>query len=108
RKQPKRAYIVFKITQKHILIGAAAIGVYLYFAGLKNVAKNIGKGAVDAAAGLVVGVGQGFGIPETDATMCDISKRNGDVFGASKYCTASDFISWTFDGQPNGGASGDW
>lgn len=71
------------------------------FTVTESVAGAVGI-ATDAAAGVVLGIGDAVGVPRTDAMLCDISKARGDVLGASKYCTAGDFLAWTIAGQPTG------
>lgn len=79
--------------------GAASFSVTEAAAG----AVSGAVGAVgDLAAGAVLGIGDAVGVPRTDQMLCDISKAKGDVLGASKYCTAGDFLAWTMQGQPTG------
>ncbi|WP_050415434.1 hypothetical protein [Azoarcus sp. CIB] len=79
--------------------GAASFSVQDAAAG----AVSATVGALgDVASGAVLGIGDAVGVPRTDAMLCDISKARGDVLGASKYCTAGDFLAWTLAGQPTG------
>jgi hypothetical protein len=97
-----------------MLLGAAA-GAALWFAWRKAQAVTVtdtaaaaGKAVGDAAGGVVLGIGDSIGIPRTDAQLCELAKHQGDGYAASKYCTAGDFLEWTLQGQPSGGASGSW
>lgn len=83
------------IALRAIQAGAASVTVTETVAGAVGV-------AADAAAGVVLGIGDEVGVPRTDQMLCDISKARGDVLGASKYCTAGDFLLWTMQGQPTG------
>jgi hypothetical protein len=89
-----------------LLYGAvAALVIYTFRNGVKSAVKNVTTGAIntagDVVSGVAVGVGTSLGVPETNLQMCDIAKRNGDTLGASKYCTAGDFITWKASGMPS-------
>lgn len=87
------------IALRAVQAGAASFSV-------SEAAADVVSGAVgvveDAAAGVVLGLGDAVGVPRTDAFMCEISKASGDALGASRYCTAGDFLAWTLAGQPSG------
>lgn len=73
-----------------------------------GVVNQAGEAVISAGSGVVLGIGDIVGIPRTDAEKCDDCKRNGEVFCASKFCAAKDFLQWLASGQPTGGASGSW
>lgn len=102
-----------------LLAGAKAVPSWVYIAGALGVALYIIKkggiqGAVTgasaavvsaagdvvsgAATGAVLGVGDILGIPRTNETACAKAKRLGNNYEASKYCTASDFLQYQYDG----------
>lgn len=92
----------------YVGLGAGALAVV--YVGLRKaagdtrgvaeiIAEVAARGAVSAAQGAAVGAVKGagslVGIPDTDATRCAAAKAAGDTWGASKYCPASDFLSWS-------------
>lgn len=86
-----------------IVAGAALVAYLLWRArGLLAGATvgGVATGAVNAvgsaARGVVVGVGNQFGIPDTDEARCREAKAAGNTFQASLYCTAGDFIGSLF------------
>lgn len=88
----------------YLIVGVIAIAAFWLF--LKNSASigfTIGKGAVDAvtgtAGGIVAGAGTVVGIPLTNAQECARCKAIRDYFGVSKFCSASDFLSWVVTGK---------
>lgn len=95
-----------------LMAGGVLLLWWIKSRGAGSVGSDIGGAVVDAVTGtvggVVVGIGEAVGIPKTNQQMCDISKRNGNVMDASKYCTASDFISWNLNGRPKNGATGSW
>lgn len=60
-----------------------------------TVAKAAAQAAEGVAVGAVKGVGAAVGIPDTDAARCMAAKAAGNVWDASKYCAASDFLTWS-------------
>lgn len=89
-----------KFTAKHAValagVSAAALAAYtLSKYGVGGLARRAGEAAVnvahDAAAGLVVGIGKGAGIPETNAAECSKALYEGRTWDASFACPA-----WTF------------
>lgn len=64
-------------------------------------AKAVGQAAAgvvgDATAGAVIGVGDWFGIPETNETECERAIREGRTWDASFACPAGTFIRSIFD-----------
>lgn len=78
-----------------IAAALAASGALLYvlLRGARGVGADVGGGAVNFASGLVLGVGDGVGIPRTDAARCADCIARGDLWGASKYCAAGTLIS---------------
>lgn len=92
---------------KYIIAGAAVAAVLLALwvkkkGGLGVVAADAGEGAGNAVvqfgggvvAGVALGIGDAIGIPRTDLTECERAKAEGRDWDASKYCPASDFISY--------------
>lgn len=94
--------------------GAVGLGAVLWFRsrGVTGAAAEIGAGIVRAADGVVGGavveVGKIVGIPATDAAKAAEARAKGDIYEASKYMPAGDFIGWLWKGAPTGGASGSW
>lgn len=96
------------ISERTLVIAAAAVGVtaLLYFAtrGARGVGEDIGGAAVDlvdgAVTGAVTGAGSLLGIPLTDAEKAAEARRNGDVWEASKYMPAGEFLAWLAAGRP--------
>jgi hypothetical protein len=87
-------------TVKLVYVGAIGVGVLAlaYFASKygKDFGKTAGKYAVDQAAGLVGGVLQGVGIPETNMSECDRAIAEGRTLDASFACPAGTFLSSFF------------
>lgn len=89
------------LTQQNLILGGVAIAVlYVALRGFKGAAKDITKGAVNVAdgavAGVTVGIGEIFGIPETDKTQCQKDQEAGRTFAASMSCPAGTFIKGLF------------
>lgn len=63
------------------------------------IAGTIAKATVQAAEGVVVGgvkgIGAAVGIPDTSEDLCAKAKAAGNVWDASKYCPAGDFLTWS-------------
>lgn len=63
------------------------------------IAGTVAKAAVQAvegvAVGTVKGIGSAVGIPDTSADLCAKAKAAGNVWDASKYCSAGDFLTWS-------------
>ena len=108
-----------EVTPGVLAVGAAAAALLYVIATKKagqSVAGAAGAAAVgavaDAGAGVVTGIGEIVGIPQTDQTQCQIDLANGDYLAASFSCPAGDFIKGVFSGgtsAPNtGGATGSW
>lgn len=78
-------------------VGVAAL-VVLYLVKKKGAAvaagTAVGAAVVDAAAGVVVGIGSGLGIPATNMSECEKAKAEGRTWDASFACPASDFLSY--------------
>lgn len=93
---------------KHMMVAAAAVGVavlaWLATRGAKGMGQDIGSGAVNLVDGVVSGAvtaaGGLVGIPLTDAQKAEQAKRDGDVWAASAYMTAPEFIKWIAAGMP--------
>lgn len=105
-----------------LVAGAVGLGALLYVWAQKKpgqswagAAAETAVGAVaDAGAGAVIGIGEVFGIPETNQDQCTIDLANGDYWAASFSCPAGRFlkaITGTDDTPPpanTGGATGSW
>lgn len=91
-----------------MMIAGAAVGVavlvWLVARGAKGMGQDIGSGAVNIVDGAVSSVvstaGSIVGIPLTDAEKAAKARREGDVWGASFYMPAADFIKWIAAGMP--------
>ena len=81
------AYVVFKKKD----LGTAAVDA----AG--SVGETIGQGAVAATSGVVLGIGDGIGVPRTNMTECERAKAEGRTWDASFACPAGDFLSYVFN-----------
>lgn len=87
------------MTSNAKLIAAAGLGLIavLFVLQKKSLLAGAVAGAVgvaaDAGAGVVLGVGDVFGLPRTDADKCAQAKATGDLWGQSLYCTAGEFTS---------------
>ncbi|KRB70499.1 hypothetical protein [Noviherbaspirillum sp. Root189] len=96
------------INQRTLVIAAAGVGaavlLYVVTRGAKNVGQDIGSGAIDLADGVVKGAvtsaGSILGIPLTDAEKAAKARKEGDVWAASEYMPAVDFIKWLAAGMP--------
>lgn len=89
------------LTQTNLIIGGVGLAVlYIALRGFKGAAKDITKGAVNVAdgaiAGAAIGIGEAFGIPETDKTQCQKDQEAGRTFAASMSCPAGTFIKGLF------------
>ncbi len=76
----------------------AAVGVLAWVSrkGVKEAASAAVGVVNDAAAGVVVGIGQAVGIPATNDSACEKAKREGRTWDASFACPAGDFIGYLF------------
>lgn len=95
--------------------GLSAAGVALYVIKKGSVAaaaqdavagaiSGIGSLAGGVGGGVVLGVGDLLGVPRTNESRCEMAKRLGNSWDASKYCDAGDFISWQFNDLFNSGS----
>lgn len=86
------------------VLGAVGVALWVSKKGVQGAAADVTGGVIKGAADGVVGVGVGavkgvgsvFGIPDTDINQCKACIRRGDDYGASKYCTASQFARWQY------------
>lgn len=75
------------------LAAIAAVAVLVKQAGGAGEAGAIaGKAAGDAAAGVVVGLGESIGIPRTNQSACDLALAEGRTWDASFACPALRFL----------------
>lgn len=81
------------IKPEHLALAVAGIVLaYVALRGVKGAASGVAQGAMNAAGGLVEGLGLGLGIPTTDASKCAQAKRDGSLLGQSLYCEAGPFL----------------
>lgn len=79
-------------------LALAAVGAVLYVMarGFKGAAQDGTRAAIGlldgAATGTVLGIGEAFGIPETNADQCTADLAAGNTWEASKSCPAGRFI----------------
>jgi hypothetical protein len=87
---------------KAVLFIAAAGAVVLVLvlidrrASAQNIGVAVGQGVVDTASGVVLGIGDGIGIPRTDLTECERAKAEGRTWDASFACPAGNFAKYLF------------
>lgn len=90
--------LIKKIGTKNLIIGAAVLVVVVYVAtrSLRQAAASVTQAGVNvatgAAEGVVVGVSEVIGIPDTDAAKCSAAIATGDYWDASVYCDAGTFL----------------
>lgn len=88
---------IFGFDQNLVLIAGLGIGAFLLFPKMfGKFAASAAAGAVnvvtDAASGVVVGIGESVGIPETDAQKCENAITSGEYWEASFWCPAGRFL----------------
>ncbi|HYD63330.1 MAG TPA: hypothetical protein VEC35_23440 [Noviherbaspirillum sp.] len=96
------------LSNRTLVIAGAAVGVavlvWLSTRGAKGVGEDIGSGAVNLVDGVVSGAvttaGSFLGIPLTDKEKAEQARKAGDVWEASKYMTAPEFMKWIAAGMP--------
>lgn len=79
----------------HLIAGGAVLAALAYVVwrgGIKGAAAGAASAAVDAASGVVIGLGQSVGIPATDMTQCERDLAAGNTWDASFSCPAGTFI----------------
>jgi hypothetical protein len=78
----------------------AAAALYVIWKGPKAAAAQIGGAAVDAVdgviGGVVVGIGERVGIPQTNLTECQKAQAEGRTWDASFACPAADFLRYVW------------
>lgn len=90
------------------MIAGAAVGVallaWLALRGAKGMGHDIGSGGVNLVDGVVSGAvttaGSFLGIPLTDAQKAAKARQEGDVWAASLYMPAPEFLKWIAAGMP--------
>lgn len=96
------------------VLGAFALaGVAWWLTRKGNAAaagQAVGAAVVDAGAGVVVGIGQAVGIPQTSASQCRADLDAGRLWDASFSCPAGDFLGALLDRADgsSGSVSGGW
>lgn len=96
------------ITNRTLIIAGAAVGVavlvWVSTRGVKGVGTDIGSGAVNLVDGVVSGAvttaGTFLGIPLTDAQKAAKARKEGDMWAASLYMPAGEFLQWVAAGMP--------
>lgn len=84
---------VLNMKPMHLAMAAGAVVLaYVWLRGARGAASDVSSGLVNAAGGLVEGLGLGLGIPTTDTAKCAAAQASGDMLGQSFYCTAPDFL----------------
>lgn len=91
---------MFALNQKNLIIGGAvAAGLLLAWIaskGVKGAAQSAARAAVGmvegTTTGVVVGIGQAVGVPETNQTQCQKDLAAGRTWDASFSCPAGTFI----------------
>lgn len=78
------------------LVGLGLVVFIVSRGGLTGAGKSIGTAAVGgvlgAVDGVVVGIGDGIGIPATSESECDRAIREGRTWDASFACPAGRFL----------------
>ncbi|HEY6093820.1 MAG TPA: hypothetical protein VIU93_02595 [Gallionellaceae bacterium] len=89
-----------------VLVGVVALGaivvVWVAVKGVGGFAKDVTKGAVNAAGGAVegtvVGLGELLAVPQTSKTECEKAIAEGRTLDASFACPAGKFVKSLFGG----------
>ncbi|ABE49088.1 hypothetical protein [Methylobacillus flagellatus] len=88
------------------MLGAAGVALYIIKKGsvaaaaqdaVAGAISGVGSLAGSVGGGVVVGVGDLLGVPRTNESKCEMAKRLGNSWDASRYCDAGDFIAWQFN-----------
>lgn len=83
---------------------AVAVVAWIATRGAKGVGQDIGEGAVNlvngAVTGAVTATGTLFGIPLTNEEKAAQARKAGDVWAASLYMPAPEFLKWIAAGMP--------
>lgn len=78
--------------------------VYVAVRGVGGAAQDLTRAGVNvaggAASGVVRGVSDVIGIPDTDAARCQQAIAAGDSWDASIYCPAGTFLKYFFGSDP--------
>lgn len=89
------------LNQNTIMLGALGVGVglaaYVLLRGSKGVAKDAVGAVTGIGEGLVLGVGEAVGIPETNVAQGRQDVANGDWWSASFNLPAGEFIGSVWD-----------
>lgn len=90
-----------KINVQGVAITAAVLAVlglafWIYKSGVAGVAKTATKGVIDAGAGVVKGVSEAVGIPDTNQDECAKALAEGRYWDASFACPAGSFLKGVF------------
>lgn len=103
-----------------VMAGAAVLGLFALVWLKKKPNQSLGASAgaaavetvADVGTGVVLGVGDVFGIPNTDTDQCSKDIAAGDTWAASFSCPAKRWLSESVFGTTppanTGGATGTW
>jgi hypothetical protein len=78
----------YKVALAGVVLGAVALYLLKKKVGVADVAAGAVGVLGDAAAGVVIGVGDVIGIPRTNETECERAIREGRTWDASFACPA--------------------
>lgn len=86
--------------QQMITVAVGGVLLYVLLRGFRGAAKDATKAVVGVAdgaiAGTAIGIGEAFGIPETNKTACELAIAEGRKWDASFACPAGTFIKSLF------------
>ena len=74
------------------ILGLWLFGPQLFRAVSREAARTAASIPLKTAEGIVIGVGEAVGIPETDTAKCQAAVDAGDWWNASFYCPAGTFL----------------
>lgn len=93
--------------QKYMTLAAVGLGLgavaYIAVRGVKGIARDTTKAAVNVTTGVfqgaVAGIGEAVGIPDTDAAKCAAAQAAGDSWDASFYCPIGTWFGTLFEAK---------
>jgi hypothetical protein len=85
------------IERDALILGAAAVGVYLLMKNAGKLAGAVVGAAADAGAGAAIAVGDVLGVPHTNMTECEKAIAEGRTWDSSFVCPAGTFLRGVFD-----------
>lgn len=86
--------------EDRVTLALVAGGAVLAWLAYRKVAEvgpveagaSVGRAAVGAAGGVVIGIGDAVGVPRTEESKCDAALREGRWWDASFACPAGTFL----------------